>query len=139
MSTHDDLPAGSTGICHASTSAIDEAARFLAIAEPDARPRPLVPAPYARRSASALSSRAKPFANRTRSGLEPHDSKQIRLGRACRFSQALKTPLASSARHENSVIYIARNLAVHTDQRDARGKPGARKRASRARCRMPVL
>lgn len=35
---------GSTGLCHESTPAIDECARYLASVPPEARPRPLVPA-----------------------------------------------------------------------------------------------
>lgn len=44
MSTDTALPVGgTTGLCHESTSAIDQAARFLAITPPCDRPRPLVP------------------------------------------------------------------------------------------------
>ncbi|MER8433656.1 hypothetical protein [Mesorhizobium caraganae] len=69
MSTHDDLPAGSTGICHESTSAIDEAARL------DEAARASLPSPsptrgrghwcqpYARCSASALSKSCQAMAS----------------------------------------------------------------------------
>jgi hypothetical protein len=40
-----DLPiGGSTGHCHESTAAIDEAAAYLAAVAPEHCPRPLVPA-----------------------------------------------------------------------------------------------
>lgn len=43
--TAPELPiGGSTGHCHETSSAIEEAARWLAITPPHARPRPLVPA-----------------------------------------------------------------------------------------------
>jgi hypothetical protein len=40
-----ELPiGGTTGLCHATSSAIDDCALWLAATAPDARPRPLYPA-----------------------------------------------------------------------------------------------